>query len=183
MPVSEGEGYAPLDPDSVRTHVSEPPASSEDTSAASDSHPGADESGSDIAFDERHEEAFNGLLYLGALTKTFKWLGHTFVLRTLMTNENLAIGLMVKEWDGTIMENRAYATACVAACVLSVDGQDLPGPAFEETDEARLRRRFNLVASQWYPWTVDAVFNAYLELNGKVQEVLDAMGEAYGQAA
>lgn len=183
MPVDEGEGLEPFDPDSVRSHIIEPPASSEDTSAASDSQPGADESVVDIAFDERHVEPFTGLLYLGALTKTFKWLGHTFVIRTLMTNETLAIGLLVKEWDGTIMENRAYATACVAACVVSVDGQEMPGPAFEETDDARLRRRFNIVSAQWYQWTVDAVFNSYLELNGEVQKVLDAMGEAYGQAA
>src|SRR4051794_36281668 len=184
MPVNEGasepEGqpgaapednpYAAYDPATVRPHIFEPPPSSDDTSGASDSQPGSDVSGAVSEeplpqFDPRHTEAFEGLIYLGALTKKFKWMGHSFVVRTLMTDEELAIGLLVKEWDGTIAQNRAYATAIVAACVQTVDGQELPGPAFEETDEARLRRRFNVVSSTWYPATIDAVFEQYLLLS------------------
>lgn len=185
MPVDEGEGYESFDPASVRASAPEPPPSSDDTSGASDSQESTDEAevDSNLAFDERHVEPFTGLLYLGALRKTFKWMGHTFTIRTLGTDEQLAIGLLVKEWDDSIAQNRAYSAAVVAAAVETVDGQPLPGPAFEETDEARLRRRFNVVTSTWYDATIDAVFNEYLNLRIKVDEILAKMGEAYGQAA
>lgn len=182
------DSYAAYDPATVRSHISEPPPSSDDTSGASDSHPGADVSGPESEeplpqFDPRHAEPFKGLMYLGALTKKFGWLGHSFTIRTLMTDEELAIGLLVKEWDGTIAQNRAYATAVVAACVQTVDGQELPGPAFEEPDDVRLRRRFNVVSTTWYPATIDAVFEQYVLLSATVGEVLTAMGEASGQMA
>src|SRR5215469_14153846 len=76
-------------------------------------------------FDQRYEEPFVGLLYLGALSDEFDWLGHRFVIRTLRDGEKLAIARLIKPYQDTVGTDRAYAAAVVALCTVSVDDDDL----------------------------------------------------------
>lgn len=179
---SDQESYTPYDPATVRPPIDAPPAG-EDAPAASDALGGPDVSGADLPeFDERHKEAFQGLLYLGALTKQFRWLGHTFVIRTLLTDELLMVGQIIKEYEGTVSSTRAYTTAMVAMCTTSVDGEHLPYPYKDGPDLDFAIDRFKYVGRNWYPFTIDQVYNEYLALEEKVREVLEAMGEASGQS-
>lgn len=135
------------------------------------------------AFDAKHRDDFEGLLYIGALTKTFTWLGHKFRIRTLDTDENLAVGLVTQPYDQTMGAALAMKTAFAAICVLSVDGQELPIPYQADNDDAWAHQRFDYVKSKWYPFTIEAVYAEYLELESKVAAVVVAMGKARGQAA
>lgn len=149
--------------------------------------PGAlkDEQGNDLpSFDERHTESFKGLLYLGALTDRYSWLGHEFVIRTLGPDEQLAIALVVKDYVGTQGETMAYTAATAAMACISVDGQELPAPIGEDQRLADwAHARFSYVTKNWYGYTIAKCFEKYLELEGTASAVIEAMGKAFGSAA
>ena len=132
----------------------------------------------DLVFDEKYQRDFEGLLYLGDLRKDFVWAGHTFSVRTLTVDELLRIGLLTQKYEGSIGADRAYVTAVVAAAVEEVDGKPLVTPLGPETDI--LAEKFKYVRQNWYSWTTDAVYQEFRALEMRVQEILDAMGEASG---
>ncbi len=133
------------------------------------------------SFDPRYSKPFEGLLYLGALTKEFTWLGHNFVIRTIGPHEQLAIALVVKPYVGTPGEQMAYTTAVAAMCTVTVDGVELPTPIGEDAQIADwAHRRFTYVGANWFAYTIARVFQEFLELEDKVAQVIAAMGKAYG---
>jgi len=68
----------------------------------------------DWAFPEESRGDFTGLMFLGALQDTFEWLGHTFVIRTITTNEAIEVGLIHKRYRGSLAEVKAYRAAVAA---------------------------------------------------------------------
>lgn len=143
--------------------------------------PAADGTPPEVKFDDRWKESFHGLAYLGALTRTFEWLGHKFVIRTLTSDEELAIARIVKDWTGTLGEQRAYLLATVALCTQSVDGKGLPTPIGEEPGIDWAIQRFNFIKGRWYRYTVDKVYEQYLILEAEAREVIEQMGKAFSQ--
>lgn len=134
------------------------------------------------SFDPRLEEAFDGLIYLGALTKSFFFLGHRFNIRTLTQGEMLIVPMLMKDWVGTVGEAKAYVVGMVCLCIESVDGQSLPMP-FEERPGGNIdwaRQRFDHVKDRWFPFTIDKVYSEYLELEQTALDVVEAMGKASG---
>lgn len=131
-------------------------------------------------FDERHSEAFTGLLYIGAMTDRFSWLGHDFVIRTLGPDEQLAVSTCIRSYVGTSGEQLAYMTAIAAMATVSVDGEELPSPIGEDRKLAEWAQfRFNYVSNNWYDFTIGEVFQRYLKLADVVAQVIDAMGKAF----
>lgn len=130
-------------------------------------------------FDPRYQQDFEGLLYIGKLTKTFNWLGHRFTIRTLTTEEVLEVGLVHRQYAETVADVKAYQTAVVAACVVAVDDQPMPIPITMEPTDTGLINRFRAVL-RWFPPTLDAVYNEYLNLESRVTEVIEAMGKVSG---
>lgn len=130
-------------------------------------------------FDPKHAEPFKGLLYLGALSDHFEWLGHEFDIRTLRDGEKLAVASIIKPYIETMGADRAYACAMVAMAITGVDGDDLPIP-IGETRKAHEwgLQRFQYVKDNWFSPTVDVVFNRYLVLEDLAMQVLVAMGKA-----
>jgi hypothetical protein len=182
MPLLEGEpetGYTPFDPTDVRPHLTPSPPPSSPAPGDGGRLPGANVS--EGYFDPRYVEDFNGLMYLGALSKEFSFVGHTFSIRTLMAGDYLIAGQLMAPYYGTIGEPRAYATAMVAMCVMSVDGQPLPTPIQTSSDEIEwARQRFNYVKSHWFAPIIDVVYNEFLALEARAKAVLDEMGKASG---
>jgi hypothetical protein len=135
-------------------------------------------------FDQKHAEPFKGLLYLGALTDEFEWVGHRFVVRTLRDGEKLAVAQVIKPYQETMGLDRAYADATVGMAVVSVDGEELPIPIGETrriNEWAHLR--FEYVRDNWFSTTVDEVFNRCVALDVLAQKVVDAMGKASAPVA
>lgn len=133
-------------------------------------------------FDPRYREPFTGLAFIGALDDNFDWLGHNFHIRTLTSDEVIAVGLITQEFAGTVAENRAYVTAWVSLAVQSVDEQKFPMPYQEEPGIEWAWQRYRYVKSRWYPYTIDVVYERCLLLEDEVRKVVDAMGEAFRQA-
>ncbi len=132
------------------------------------------------AFPESHKEDFLGLSVLGSLQDDFEFLGHRIVIKTLNTDETLAVSQICKEFEGTIGYARAYATAIVACALVSADGHEFSVPLGEgrHTTYTQAKQRFNFIKSRWYPPVVDAVYAQYLILEDRVRGVIDAMGKA-----
>lgn len=178
---AEAESYASYDPATVRPAPLAPPASSDAPQDFPEAHAESDVTAPGVTFDERHKEPFNGLMYLGALTKTFTWAGHEFHIRTLTTQEILIVAKLTAEFRGTLAEDRAYVSAVVALAVQSVDGTPLPFPYKESSiGHEWAEQRFNHVTGNWFAYTIDAVYGEYLALEGKAREVVTAMGNPSG---
>lgn len=131
-------------------------------------------------FDPRWSQAFEGLLFLGKLQKTFTWMGHKFLIRTLVTDEVLEVGLLHAQYVNTLADVKAYQAAVVAACVVKVDDQPPPIPITDEESDTPLAARFNYVLKHWFPPTLDVIYEEYLQLEDTVNKVIAAMGKAHG---
>lgn len=131
-------------------------------------------------FDPKFRMDFEGLLYMGRLTDDFTWLGHHFVIRTLTAGEILEVGLLHRQYVGTLADVKAYQAAIVAACVVSVDGKPMPTPITNEVTDTGLLNRFNYVLRSWFPPVLDKVYEQYLLLEARVEEVIKEMGKAHG---
>jgi len=130
-------------------------------------------------FDEKHAEDFVGLLYLGRIDKQFRLFGHTFVIRTLTTEQLAEIAQIVKKYADTTAENAVYQSAVVAAGVQSVDGQPLPGAlTFNDLDD--LQVRFTYVMRNWMPPVREAIYRECTRLELVTRQALAALGEASG---
>jgi len=132
-------------------------------------------------FDPQYAKDFDGLNYLGALTSQFEWLGHKFVIRTLTIDEYLAVATLTKDYQETIGVTRAYETAIAALCVETIDGKSLPTPVQEETlGYAWAYQCFNFVKGRWYTYTIKKIYEEYLQLEARAEEVIESMGNASG---
>lgn len=129
-------------------------------------------------FDPKVREDFEGLLYLGRLTDTFNWLGHRFLIRTLSVGEILEVGLLHKPYIGSLADVKAYQAAVVAAAVLEVDGKPMPVPLTNERTDTSLVNRFEYILNSWFPPTLDEIYQQFLLLESRVEEVIAAMGKA-----
>lgn len=130
-------------------------------------------------FDPQWRDPFNGLLFIGALTKACNFLGHSVILKSLNVDDMLQVGLVQREYRDSLGDTRAYQAAVLAASVVLVDDQPLPEPLGPGDEAARLRARFQ-TTRRWYPVTTDYLFQEYLILEADVAEVMKAMGEAHG---
>lgn len=129
-------------------------------------------------FDPRWKEPFTGLLYIGSLTSTETVFGHDFVISTPTQTERMQIGQVIAPYMETVSGNIAYATAFVAACLVSVDGRKLPEPVLNNPKETALHDRFKWVAENLRKPVVDELYGRCLELDMQVDRVLEAMGKA-----
>lgn len=131
-------------------------------------------------FDPRWKDEFRGLVYLGALSDEFDWLGHHFKIRTLTTGELAEVALIAKPYAGSEAALKAWQAAIVAACIVSVDGNPIAVPLTSEVDDTLVRSKFRFVMEKWFPPILDVVYNRYVGLEYTVREVIEAMGKASG---
>lgn len=126
-------------------------------------------------------EDFSGLLTLGSVTGWFEWCGHRIALRTLTVDEELLVSQLTREFDSGIGATKAYATAICGMCVDAIDHQPMPVPLGEHPGAPYkwALERFNY-ARRWFPPTIDAIFDAYLQLEIRQREVMTELGKASG---
>lgn len=166
-----------VDPDSVLAEAVFESAPQTDTAPPPAPEEQEDREHQPLEFDQKWREPFTGLLYVGALTVTEYVFGHEFVLSTPTQTERMEIGQVIAPYVDTVSGQIAYTTAFVAACLVSVDGQRLPEPVMRGKDTA-LHDRFKWVHENLRKPVVDELYSRCLELEMKVQQVLDAMGKA-----
>lgn len=115
---------------------------------------------------EIHQDVM-GLLYLGSLTKECEVLGHRFVLKTLTSGEELALGQIVHEYGDTLVQAKAFTIATIAAAIVTVDGNPIVGslgPEYSNTITT-IRKKFEYIRDKWY-WPVIEML--YMQYSGLV---------------
>ena len=127
-------------------------------------------------FDLKHRLNFEGLLYIGKISRNVKWAGHEFVIRTMKVDEILEVGQLHKPYVGTVSDVKAWQALTLAAVVETVDSQPIAFPIGE--GQSMIESKFHYIRSNWYPWTLDKLYEQYLVLDAQVTEVINARGEA-----
>lgn len=125
------------------------------------------------------QEDFSGLLFLGSLRGWFDWSGHRIHIRTLTTDEELLVAQLIREYEGGMGGMKAYATATAGLAVESIDHQPMPAPLGEHPNAPYkwAMERFNY-ARRWFPPTIDAILDAYLQLEVRQREAMAGLGKA-----
>lgn len=131
-------------------------------------------------FDPAHRQPFKGLLYVGALTRSFELFGHHFTIATPTQTERLQIGQVIEPFQSTVTAEIAYQTALVAAYLVDIDGTKLPEPVVSNPKETALHDRFRWVSENLRRPVLDRIFDECLQLDHQVDDVLAAMGKASG---
>lgn len=125
-------------------------------------------------FPKEIQQAVNGLAWLGHLEREVSFGGHTFVLRTLKTDDDLIVASLTQDYMETLGQAKAWALANVALSLVSVDGDANFCIALGPDRLQNGRDRFDFVAN-WY-WPVIAHLFAQLsELNAEQAEAIVAL--------
>lgn len=130
-------------------------------------------------FDDKYKDPLHGLLFIGALKKKFSWLGHEFVIKTLHNRDYGDVALCASPYRETEFFGKAYQTATVAACIISVDGQPLPTMPVLNT-QTEIQAKFDYVMDRWHSPVIDYVFTQFWELESVVRELIDELGKPSG---
>jgi hypothetical protein len=106
------------------------------------------------------------------------------MLKTLTTDEELLVAQLIREFEGGMGGMKAYATATSALAVEAIDHQPMPAPLGEHPNQTYkwALERFNY-ARRWYPPTIDAILDAYLQLETRQRQVMTSLGKASGLGA
>lgn len=115
----------------------------------------------------------DGLVWLGHLSEEVKFCGHTFELRTLKGDEDLAAGIVAKDYLETLGQGRAFAWAKLAFALVSIDGHNEWSPQLGPDKTAFGHQRFKYLTENWY-WPVAQYL--YEELVLLEQRQLAALG-------
>ena len=129
-----------------------------------------------VEFDPKYRNAFEGLLFIGKASRQFKWMGHSFKIRTPYVSELLELGQLHKPYSETVSDIKAYQALMIAAVIETIDDKPLPIPISQ--DMSGLEAKFHYIMKNWYPWTLDRIYEQYMLLDAEVQEVMNAMGKA-----
>lgn len=179
MPFSEGEEEAFLPPGDIdapdagsgpwsNAPVPETPVGTDATGGAEEKEPREQPP----EFDPRFRQDWEGLTYVGYLTKKLTFLGHRFTIKTIDVDTILQIGMMHAPYVGTIADLKAYQALLMAGSIVTVDGKPLAIPLGE--DDTSLEARFNVIL-RWFPATLDHLYTEYMGLETRVDEIIDAM--------
>ncbi len=116
-----------------------------------------------------------GLAYIGHITKTVDFCGHTFTLRTLRPTEKAAISIAIAPWRDTIAEPEVWANAQVAMSLEAVDSDAdfCPpiGPSITEFAKARLKYVTD-ADSGWYQPTLSFLYTTLLALEAEALQAI-----------
>jgi len=118
----------------------------------------------DAEFPSEVEEDVTGLMFLGALSSSFDLFGHHFTLKTLRAGEELICAQIVKEYEGTLAQGKAYAIAQVAAALVTVDGRPIVKSLGPDDGLANMRQKFDFVRTRWYWPVIDMLYAHFSNL-------------------
>jgi hypothetical protein len=120
-----------------------------------------------------------GLLYLGYLEESFDFCGHRFTLRTLRGEEELLAGLVCKEYQEVVGQDKALAWATIGLALVEVDGDEDFCPPVSRDKKEFARARFQYVTGKWF-WPLGArLWREYANLLTRQAEAVSEMGDFF----
>lgn len=134
--------------------------------------------GEDLSPEE--EVMFASLLTCGRRSKTVKVLDHTVVVETLNNDDDLRIGLFVKDYVGSIGEQRAYQVGVAAAGIRTFDGRPLATTVYTDVDQSALFDEKAAIVLKMYPLVTQRIYRAVLEAEKEFAELVERLGKSNG---
>lgn len=126
------------------------------------------------------EVMFASLMTCGRRTKVAHILDHTVVVQTLCGDDDLRIGLYVKDYVGSMGEQRAYQIAVAAAGIRTIDGQPLVQSLFAEADNDALFDQKVAKVAQMYPTVINRIYRAVMDAEKEFVELATKLGKLDG---
>jgi hypothetical protein len=123
---------------------------------------------------EEYSNNFIELARLGYLTKEVDWCGHTFTIKTLDLEEEIATGKISSQYEGSVAQYKATLTSLVAASLVVVDGTPFMPYLADEPAELFIMRRYNKVKHWFWP-TVEFLAKAHNELAKEAADEMDGL--------
>ena len=123
---------------------------------------------------------FASLLTCGRRSKTLRLMDHTVVVQTLCGDDDLRIGLFVKQYVGTFGEQRAYQIGVAAAGIRSIDGQPLVQSLYPDADNDALFDQKCTKVAQMYPTIINRIYRTVLEAEQEFVELATKLGKFDG---
>jgi hypothetical protein len=124
------------------------------------------------------QHIIEGVAYLGRVTETVKLSGHTFGLQTLRPEYHYAIAQVIQPYRNTIIADKIWRNAHVAAALTHVDGRsdfcDSIGPNIEDFVQGRL----NFISNKddgWYEPTIEYLWYQYQILELKATKAVEQL--------
>jgi hypothetical protein len=126
-------------------------------------------------FPQEVQDAVDGLLHLGFLENPdVQFSGHTFGLRTLRLEEEMAAAKVIEPFRNTLKEPEAWMAAQVGLALTHVDNDDSFCPPAGPDRVAHARSRFQYMG-RWYAPTIEFLFSEYAELLNQQSRAVAAM--------
>ena len=126
-------------------------------------------------FSPKIREAVTGLMYLGYISRTVKFAGHTFVMETIRPYQKFALGQAIEPWRNTLLQPQLWAAIHVALSLTSIDGKrDFCPPISENAVEFALARLEWLTdKSGWWQPVIDYLFAEYVKMELDAQKAIN----------
>lgn len=112
------------------------------------------------------------LVHIGSMTRSFEWMGHTFTIRTLRIEEEIAIGQLIKPYAGSITEEKAAVTAIAAACIETIDGNPVV-VQLQRDPVVHLQEKYKALSTNWFWPVVKKINEEYMVLQQEMTKVIE----------
>lgn len=133
----------------------------------------------ELSPDERRD--FASLLTCGRRSKKISVMGHTVVIQTLKTGDEMRVGLYTKKYlESQLGFQRAYQVAVCAAGIREVQGKPLFKELREITDEDEIFDKNVEAVQQFYPVVVTQIYQAIMDLEREFAELAIKLGKLRG---
>ena len=131
-----------------------------------------------VELSPEEEVMFASLLTCGRRTKTLRVLDHTVVVESLNCDDDLRIGLYMKDYTGTIGEQRAYQVGVAAAGIRTIDGRPLVQQLYPDADAFFDEKVAKVV--KMYPTVVGHIYRAVIDAEKEFVELVTRLGKLPG---
>ena len=133
-----------------------------------------------VSLSPEEEIMFASLMTCGRRSKTVHLLNHTVVVESLNGDDDLRIGLYVKEYQGSLGEQRAYQIAVAAAGIRSIDGKPIATSLYAEAGNDALFDEKVAKVSKMYPTVINRIYRAVLDAEKEFVELATKLGKLDG---
>lgn len=127
------------------------------------------------AYPDALRQDVNNLETIGYISDVFHFWGHSFEMRTLTGEEELAASVVCQPYVETLSQGKAWAWANIALSLQSFDGDYEFCPPIGPDPLAFARARFKYCTAQWRWPLAERLFQHYVDLQRRAQDALEAM--------
>jgi len=133
----------------------------------------------ELTSEERRD--FASLLTCGRRSKKISVMGHSVVIQTLKTGDEMRVGLFTKKYlESQLGFQRAYQVAVVAAGVREIQGKPLFKELREVTNEDEIFDKNVEAVLEYYPIVVTQIYQAIMDLEREYAELAIKLGKLKG---